>query len=346
MRTLTRATRGPREAARGGTERVGWRSPALSRGGWGALAIVVVALPGMTRSSYHVLILGSVGIGVILSLSLSLLYGYAGQMSFAQGAFYGIGAYTAALMTTRAHVTFWVAVPCAMAVAGLVAYLSGRPTLRLNGNYLAIATLALQVAISQFFNQAGKITNGNVGIFGLVRPTGFTDDARYAELILAVAVLCVVASLHVANSRFGRALLAVRHDPEVAAAAGINPAHYKVAVFGALYAHQILFISPVTFDINQSVLVLSMVVIGGLASNAGAILGAIAVTLVTQMLFSFGDLSFLIYGVWIVLVIVLVPQGLIGIIRSAPGFLMALPRRLNKATHGPLDGTKAEGGRL
>lgn len=290
------------------------------------LAAVVIALPQMTSSSYYVLVLGGIGIAAILALSLGLLFGYTGQMSFAHGAFYGIGAYTAALLTTRAQISFWVALLASMLVAGSIAYLTGRPTLRLAGNYLAIATLALQIAISEFFSQASAITNGTVGIFGIQRPAGFESDARYTQLILFVAVLCLVASTRIVSSRFGRALLVVRHDETAAGALGANPAHYKVAVFvlsasmaglaGALYAHQILFISPVTFDINQSILILSMVVIGGVASNFGAVLGAIAVTIVTQLLFSVGDLSFLIYGFWIVIVIVFFPQGLVGLFRA------------------------------
>jgi branched-chain amino acid transport system permease protein len=289
-------------------------------------AAIVVALPQIISDPYYILILGNIGIAVILSLSLGLLYGYTGQMSFAHGAFYGIGAYTAALLTSRAQVNFGLAVLGGMLASGLIAYLAGRPTLRLTGHYLAIATLALQVAISQFFAHASEITNGTVGIFGIVRPEGFESDINYTQLILVIAILCAIASARVVGSRFGRALLIVRHDETEARAAGVNPAHYKVTVFvlsagmaglaGALYAHQILFISPVSFDINQSILILSMVVIGGLASNFGAILGAVAVTLVTQMLFSFGDLSFLIYGLWIIVVIVFFPAGLVGIFRS------------------------------
>jgi branched-chain amino acid transport system permease protein len=330
MRRLTGMTAGAQvESSAGGTfssaesgRKGSWRKPVYLL----VLAAIVVALPQVISSPYYILILGSIGIAVILSLSLGLLYGYTGQMSFAHGAFYGIGAYTAALLTSRANVSFWLAVPAAMLAAGLVAYLAGRPTLRLTGHYLAIATLALQVAISQFFTHASAITNGTVGVFGIVRPRGFESDVNYTQLILVFAILCTVVSTRVVGSRFGRALLIIRHDETEARAVGVNPAHYKVTVFvlsasmaglaGALYAHQILFISPVNFDINQSILILSMVVIGGLASNVGAILGAIAVTLVTQLLFNFGDLSFLIYGFWIVLVIVFFPAGLVGIFRS------------------------------
>ncbi|MFD1211408.1 branched-chain amino acid ABC transporter permease [Arthrobacter sp. GCM10027362] len=319
-----------------------WRKPVCLL----AVAAIVVALPQVISSPYYILILGSIGIAVILSLSLGLLYGYTGQMSFAHGAFYGIGAYTAALLTSRAQVSFGLAVLAGMFAAGFIAYLAGRPTLRLTGHYLAIATLALQVAISQFFTHASAITNGTVGVFGIVRPRGFESDANYTQLILVLAILCTIVSARVVGSRFGRALLIVRHDETEARAVGVNPAHYKVTVFvlsasmaglaGALYAHQILFISPVTFDINQSILILSMVVIGGLASNFGAILGAVAVTLVTQLLFNFGDLSFLIYGFWIVIVIVFFPAGLVGIFRSLQSISRRLPvvsRVRNREVH-------------
>jgi branched-chain amino acid transport system permease protein len=298
----------------------------------GAVVALLVALgfPLLTSNDYYLLIATDAGIAAVLAISLGLLYGYTGQLSLAQGAFYGIGAYTSVLLDTRLGVPFEVALLASMAAPAIVAFVVGIPTLRLHGNYLAIATLALQVSISEFFTQATGLTNGTIGIFGISRHSfagiSLAGAKAYYEFVAVAAVVSFVVAHRVVRSRFGRALSVVREDETLAATVGINPGHYKVVIFslsaamaglaGTLYAYQIQFISPVTFDINQSILVLSMVVIGGLASNAGAVAGAIIVTVITQVLFSAGDFSFLIYGAWIIAVMLFFPAGLAGIGRQ------------------------------
>lgn len=297
-----------------------------------ALAALAFAFgfPLLTSNGYYLLIATDAGMAAVLALSLGLLYGYTGQMSFAHGAFYGIGAYTSVLLDTKLGVPFEVALVVSMAVPAAIAFLIGIPTLRLHGNYLAIATLALQVSISEFFTKASGLTGGPVGIFGIERHSflgiSLTSPQAYYEFVAVAVVLTFVVAHRLVTSRFGRALSVVREDETAAASMGIKPAHYKVLIFslsgafaglaGTLYAYQIQFISPVTFDINQSILVLSMVVIGGLASNAGSVAGAIVVTVITQVLFSAGDFSFLIYGAWIIAVMVFFPGGLAGLGRA------------------------------
>jgi branched-chain amino acid transport system permease protein len=216
-----------------------------------------------------------------------------------------------------------------MLLPGAVAFLVGIPTLRLKGHYLAIATLALQLGIFEFLVKA-KITNGTVGIFGIERPALFglslESNAAYYEVIAIAAILTFLFAQWLVKSRFGRGLVAIREDEVAAAVVGINTWLYKVIIFaisamlaglaGTLYAYQILFISPITFNLDYSVVILSMVVIGGLGSNVGAVLGAVVVSVINQLLFSLGDLQFLIYGAWIVLVMVFFPEGLAGFGRS------------------------------
>jgi branched-chain amino acid transport system permease protein len=213
---------------------------------------------------------------------------------------------------------------------GLVACLTGIPTLRLRGHYLAIATLALQLAIVQFFIQASGLTGGTVGVFGIERPTlfgfSFKANAAYYELIAGAAIVAYLLARQIVRSRFGRALTAIREDEVAASVLGINPSVYKVAAFtlsamyaglaGSLFAYQILFISPVSFGIEGSISALTMVVIGGVGSNLGAVIGAVVVTLIRQVLFSFGDLEFLIYGVWLMLVMIFFPGGIVGVSRQ------------------------------
>jgi branched-chain amino acid transport system permease protein len=181
--------------------------------------------------------------------------------------------------------------------------------------------------------QASGLTGGTVGVFGIERPTlfgiSFKSNAAYYELIAIAAVAAYLLAQAIVRSRFGRALVAIREDETAAMVLGINPSVYKVAAFtlsamfaglaGALFAYQILFISPVSFGIDGSISALTMVVIGGVGSNVGAVIGAALVTLIRQILFSFGELEFLIYGVWLMLVIIFFPGGVVGLGRNLIG---------------------------
>jgi len=293
-------------------------------------AALALALPLITRDAYFIQVASAMGIAVILALGLSLLYGYTGQMSFAHAGLFGIGAYTSVILTTKVGAPFLVGLVFGVVTPGIVACLTGIPTLRLRGHYLAIATLALQLAIVQFFVQASGLTGGTVGIFGIERPTlfgiSFKSNSVYYELIAIAAIVAYLLARQIVRSRFGRALVAIREDETAATVLGINPSVYKVAAFtlsamyaglaGSLFAYQILFISPVSFGIEGSIAALTMVVIGGVGSNLGAVVGAVLVTLIRQVMFSFGDLEFLIYGIWLMLVIVFFPGGIVGLGRQ------------------------------
>jgi branched-chain amino acid transport system permease protein len=298
------------------------------------VAILALALPLITRDAYFIQVASAAGIAVILALGLSLLYGHAGQMSFAQAGLCGIGAYSSVILTTKMGAHFLVGLAAGILVPGLVAFLTGIPTLRLRGHYLAIATLALQLGIVEFLIQASALTGGTVGIFGIQRPTifgiSFKSSAVYYELIAIAATLAFLLAQRIVQSRFGRSLIAIREDETAAMMLGMNPMNHKLAAFtlsamfaglaGTLYAYQILFISPVSFSIDWSITILSMVVIGGIGSNVGAVIGAALVTLIRQFLFSFGDLEFLVYGIWLMAVIIFFPGGLVGIARDVAAF--------------------------
>lgn len=156
------------------------------------VAISALALPLVTQNAYFIQVASAIGIAVILALGLSLLYGYAGQMSFAQAGLYGVGAYSSVIMTTKLGMDFLVGLAVGVIVPGVLACLIGIPTLKLRGHYLAIATLALQLGIVQFFIQASNITGGTVGVFGIERPTilgiSFKSSAAYYELIAVAAI--------------------------------------------------------------------------------------------------------------------------------------------------------------
>lgn len=318
-----------------------------------ALAAAVLAVPIVTQDSYLLQVAGAMGIAAMLSLSLGLLYGQTGQISFATAGFMGIGAYSAAVLTTKLGVPFWISLGPALLLPGIVAFVVGIPTLRLRGHYLAIATMALQLGIVSFLTQASALTEGSVGILRMERPTlfglAFTSPGAYFELVALGFLLSYYVATRMVRSRFGRALTSIREDEVGASSLGIDPAYYKVVVFtmsamiaglaGALLAYQLLFINPSNFDLPQSVTVLTMVVIGGVGSNAGAVLGAVFVTLVRQLLFGTGQLEFLVFGLAIVATVVFFPKGLIGIVSRVTRFVSdharTAPPALDRDPAGP-----------
>lgn len=314
------------------------------------LAVILVTAVLMIVRNAYLFHLGSmICIYIILALGLNLLFGYTGQMSFAQGAFYGIGAYTSAILTTKLGVSFWVSLVPAVILPGLVAAVVGIPTLRLRSHYLAIATVALQLAIYNFFVQASNLTGGSVGLFGIKRPSlfGYTiaSDLAFYLLSLFFAAVTYLIICNVTTSRIGRALRAVREDEFAARSLGVNTLYYKVIAFsicamcaglaGALYSELNVFVSPETFSIDCSNVIVAMIVVGGLGTNLGAVLGATVLGIVPEFLYSAGDLQFMIYGALIVLVIVLAPTGVAGILQRA---LVSASERKNKTAAGAEEG--------
>lgn len=297
-------------------------------GRWAGIYVAVAIAVGgviLTGDAYYHLIAIYICINALLALSLQLLFGFAGQISFAQAAFYGIGAYGAAILMTELGWGFAAAAFVAAIIAAVVAAIVGTPTLRLRGHYLAIATLAMQVAISQFFIQASGITGGTVGIFSIPGPAlpGIgTPDAEFLVVVAAVATAAYTSAAFLLNSKFGRQMLAVREDETAAQSLSIPARRVKVIVFalsafvaavgGAFYASYIGFISPVTFSIDWSIAILAMVVIGGLGRLSGAALGAILITGVNQVLYVAGRMEFLIFGSLIIIVLILLPRGVAG----------------------------------
>ncbi|TAM59979.1 branched-chain amino acid ABC transporter permease [bacterium] len=295
-----------------------------------AAVAAAIVIPALSGNGYVIQVASLAAIGAMMAVSLGILYGHAGQLSFAHAAFYGIGAYTAVVLHTQRGLDFFLSLLAGAALAGLAAFVVGLPTLRLRGNYLAIATMALQLGISEVFVNA-KITGGSVGIFGIVRPAVFgislESPAAYYVLLALAAVLVFALAQFIVHSRPGRALAAVREDETAASVIGVDIIRYKVSIFtitamiaglaGGLFAYQLEYVSPESFNLDWSIAVLSMVIIGGKRSALGAVIGAVIVTIVTQLLFSMGELQFLVYGLWIILIMLFLPDGLVSIWRTS-----------------------------
>jgi branched-chain amino acid transport system permease protein len=279
----------------------------------------------------HIAIL--IGIYLILAAGLNLIAGYAGLLSIAHAAFYGIGAYTAALMALNLHSPMLVNLVCAILLAGVFGAVVGVPSLRIRDDYFVIATFAFQVIVFNVLNNWVSFTGGPMGLPGIPQPVlfGWTISSHAAFLLL-VGCCCVAISLicwRIVNSPFGRVLKAIREDEVLAQAAGKDVARYKVLVFvigaamaavaGVLYAHYISFIDPTSFTVMESIFVLSVVIIGGAGSLWGPIAGAVVLVTLPEVLRFIGlpsamaaNVRQILYGGALVACMMWRPQGLLG----------------------------------
>jgi branched-chain amino acid transport system permease protein len=279
----------------------------------------------------HILIY--IGIYTILSVSLNLLVGYTGLLSIAHAAFYGVGAYAAALLALKVQSPFLLNLVLAIIGAGVIGALLAIPSLRIKDDYFAIATFAFQVIIFSVLNNWVSFTGGPMGLPGIPQPKifGFTVSSNLEFLVL-VGLLCALTFWvchRLVNSPFGRVLKAIREDEVVAQAFGKNIAAFKVRVFmissalaaisGVLYATYISFIDPNSFTIMESIFIISIVIIGGAGSLWGAVVGAAVLTILPQLLTFIGlpntvaaNLRQILYGSLMVVFMLWRPQGFIG----------------------------------
>ncbi len=301
--------------------------------GWLLLAAVVVA-PIASGNGYLLTIAIFIGIHAIIAIGLGLLMGYAGQVSLGHAAFYGLGAYTTAILTTKAGIPPLGAMAAGIVLTAVVAVLLGAPTLRLHGHYLAMFTLGLGIIVQIIFNQARGLTGGFGGLMG-IPPLGvgyWQLDTKPEFYIAVIAVLTVTILLanNLVHSRIGRALRAL-HESELAAAlSGVDVARYKLLVFvisamlasvaGSLYAHLLRFVSPDPFGFAFSVELLIMVVAGGARSVWGPVAGAALLTILGEVIAKTGeqipwvaDLDVILFGAVLTAVVIFLPQGLISL---------------------------------
>ncbi|MEW6244373.1 MAG: branched-chain amino acid ABC transporter permease [Bacillota bacterium] len=300
-----------------------------------ALLLLAYALPVLTRDPYVLHLANMACIFAILTLSLNILTGFTGQFSVGHAAFYGIGAYTSSLLAVKAGAPVWLGFLAAPVVAAIFGILLGLPTLRLRGFYLGVVTLGFGEIMYQVFVNWISLTNGPKGLTGVPAPRigsiVLDTYGSYYFLSITLLVLTIVIAYRLLYSRVGRALMAIRENETAAEATGINSTYYKVMAFcisaslagmaGALYAHEIMFVSPESFVNAESVSILSMMVVGGIGSIPGSVVGAITLTLVPEYLRSFGDLRLVVYGLAIVLMVIYSPQGIGGWITRVDQYL-------------------------
>ena len=269
----------------------------------------LIALPWVEPDKFALHILSLIAIASIAAMGLQVLLGYSGQLSIGQAAFYGIGAYTSALLTARLGVPFPLALIGAGAAAATASLLMV-PITRLTGAYLAVATLGFSIIVFLFIQNEEWLTGGSYGFIGIPRAELFgyalRDPMWSYYLNVGVAAIVYFTFARIEGSRFGRAINAIRQDADAARASGIRVTLLKsecfvIAAFvaglaGSLYAHEVRYLAPNDFTFWKSIEMLIMVVIGGVGSLAGAILGAAVVVGLPEYLRAIGDYRMLVFG--------------------------------------------------
>jgi branched-chain amino acid transport system permease protein len=275
-------------------------------------------------SGYFITIFITIVIYAMLAHSLNIITGHAGQISLGHAAFFGIGAYTSAMLYSEAGFPFWISVPMAAAVAGIVGALLGIPCLRVRDDFLAITTMGINFVVEAIFLYI-PFFGGAMGIGGINLPKWFGREMtkpEYFILILVVFLLLLLLDRRMGRSWIGLAWASIREDEEAAGAMGVDVVRFKVLAFilgsaiaglaGGFYAHFLTFIMPQNFGFGQSIVILSMVVFGGIGSRWGPIVGAVILGILPEVSRPIMEYRILIYGILLLGMMRFQPGGLLG----------------------------------
>ena len=293
-----------------------------------ALALAVAAIAAF-GGGYFVYVLNLTGIFALVAIGLTLLTGFSGQISLGHAGFFAIGAYASALFAQRLGMPFWIAIPIAGVFATVVGALIALPALRLKNLYLAIATLGFGIVTQKMIFEWRTMTGGGGGLqvpapmlFGL----SLAEGSRMTGVIALALAAGTWGAWQLARGRTGRALTMLRESETAAGCIGIHVARYKVVAFavsafytavaGGLYANLVRYINPESFNVNMSIMFLAMIVIGGMGSVGGALLGAAFYVIVPEALRGFKDAPGLIFGLSLMGVVILLPGGLASLFRA------------------------------
>jgi branched-chain amino acid transport system permease protein len=279
--------------------------------GFLVVAVVIMTIPAYLNDAYYLSVLAFMATRFMMALGLSLLVGQAGQISLGQAGFVGIGAYGAAILTTRLGLNPWLAMLLAAMLSAVIAGLVGMPTLRLKGYYLAMATLGVNEIVHILLVQLKGLTNGTDGISGIpslaVGGLDFGGPKAYHLLAWGVALLMLRVSLNLTRSRVGRSLRALHRSEPAAQSLGVDTSYRKVQVFmvaavfasiaGSFDAYYVNYISPESYTVTFSIILITAVIIGGLRTPWGALWGTIVIVVVPELLKLLEDFINRAYGV-------------------------------------------------
>ena len=280
----------------------------------GVFTLIQYGITTRILNQYYQINLAAMCINIILAVSLNLINGFTGQLSLGHAGFMAVGAYAAVVCTKFLDLPFIVGIIAACLAAALAGLIIGVPTLRLRGDYLAIATLG--------FGEIIRVILQNIDELG--GPAGILGISRYSTwpYLFSATVLTVIVIQNLINSSYGRAIISIREDEVAADIMGIHTTKYKVLAFiigagfaglaGALFAHYFYIIKPDSFNFLKSFDILVMVVLGGLGSTTGAVIAAIFITILTAFLQAFPAVRMIIYALILIVVMIYRPQGLLG----------------------------------
>ena len=297
------------------------------------LPILIAVLPVVIPSSYILTIFIMVGIYALVCNGMTMLIGYAGQISLGHAAFYGVGAYSSAIISATYGLSPWFGMIVGMIIAGIIAIIVGIPTFKLKGHYLALATLGFGIIVFTLFKEFRELTGGSNGFFGIpsINLFGFefNSDLRYFYLVWVFVFIGIIFSRNIIHSRIGRALRSIEGSEIASDAVGVNIMKYKLQVFvlsamfaslaGSLLAHYVSFINPDLFGAMTSIYFLIMVIIGGSKSIWGSVIGAATYVLLGELLKHFmpillpnkgGEFEIVFFGILLVVTLIYMPNGL------------------------------------
>jgi branched-chain amino acid transport system permease protein len=316
------------------------------RAGWCLLVYVALAWVPWAASEYHTHVLVTCLYYVVLAIGWNLLAGYTGQFSLAHHTFAGIGAYTSALLVLYARVPILVGIAAGVVVAAAAGYGLGTLCLRMRAIYLALATWAFAESVRLLITVEYGITRGDLGLrapflFATPRPT------PYYYLFLALALGAVLAARQLIDSRIGSYMRAIRDDEEAAAVMGVDTFKWKRFVFaisavfaaaaGGFQGHYVGLLSPTPMKFNEMAMVVVMVIVGGLRTFAGPILGAVLIEVLSEALRAWGEIRMVLFALFVIVIARGYPAGLDGIFRAAGQRLAALnARKQRRATDSSL----------
>jgi branched-chain amino acid transport system permease protein len=303
--------------------------------------VAIVSYPILMSGSYTITVGIFAGIHAMVAIGLAILMGYAGQISLGQAAFFGIGAYVSSILSATYGWPVAFSMAAAMIVASFTSVLLAIPALRLKGHYLAVATLGFGEIINIILNEWGPGGPSGFGDIPKLVILGFSFDSSnsYFYLVWIIVALTLLFSYNFINSRVGRALKAMHDSEQACGSMGLNVALLKVQVFviaaayaalaGGLYAHHMTFLSPSSFTLSHSILFLMMVVVGGVRSLWGAVVGAVLITMLPELLKDFSDYDTLVYGIILTVTLIFFRKGLVPILTDRIAKLRGSPSARN-----------------
>ncbi|EXG88142.1 MAG: branched-chain amino acid ABC transporter permease [Lacrimispora sphenoides] len=296
-----------------------------------AAAIALAAiLPMFISNNYHLNLMIQVLINIIIVVGLNFITGLTGQMNLGTAGIFSMGAYTSSLLATRLGINPWICLIAAVGMGFLIGMGLGYPSLRVSGVYLALTTIGFSEIVRILMTNLTGLTGGALGVTGIppfsILGHKFQTNKEIYYLYLVIAVILIFNAYRIVNSKWGRAFLAVKDNPDAVEAGGINIASIKILAFtlaavyatvaGSLYAHYVGFINPSAYNLEYSINYVVMLVIGGIGSVPGNVLGAILVTLVPEFLRFMENYYWLVFSIITLLFVIFMPNGIVSLFKG------------------------------